>query len=197
MNFTMEENRFEDGDSVTELFKISSSNFRIGLGIFLQIMILSSLQNRYYIFKFLSLSKSNHNTINYIFWFEQLSQLFYVFTSIIYSFALFSPVQLSQLLGNEFCRWVRIPSGIYICGCPIWSCIVAIFRLILLKGNSSFVRYLGVDKFAKGLIIIGIIIQTVCVSLLVFFDDTSFVTRMCFQGNANLVQVGQKYPRIC
>ncbi len=188
MNLTVE-NFIEVEDSVTQIFNTTSPDTRIAFGIVLLIVLISSLQKRYYIFKFLSLSKSHQSTINYIFWFEQVSQLSFVFTLVIYSLALLLPVQLSQLLGDEFCKWVRLPSGIYVCGCPLWSCIVAIYRLILLKGNTVIVKFIGIDKLATGLVTIGIIIQAACVSLVVRFDNTSFITRMCFHGVINFPQV--------
>jgi len=50
-------------------------------------------------------------------------------------------VPLRDLYGDQFCFWVKMPSCIYLTGSNIWSCHMALFRLL--------VRYWVISRVKK------------------------------------------------
>jgi hypothetical protein len=36
-----------------------------------------------------------------------------------------------DVLGDEFCFWAKVPSCIYLTGSTIWSCQMAVYRLLV------------------------------------------------------------------
>ena len=43
----------------------------------------------------------------------------------------FPAVPLRDLYGDQFCFWAKIPSCIYLTGANIWSCHMAVYRLLV------------------------------------------------------------------
>jgi len=177
-------------DGVEIFFECLPYPLRVTFGVILFAIIISSLKNRLLIFEFLLISKQRG--INILFMFEQTSQLFFIGTVAIYTFALMSPVSLSQTFGNDFCKWLRIPSGVYVCGVPVWSCSVATYRLTFLKTKGGLIKNVGQNKLIIGFVALAMTIQAICSYLLIWFDHASFITRICLHGKMFLNEVMKK-----
>jgi len=176
---TTENMTFENiRDGVEIFFEQTAYPLRVLIGFLISVVLVTSLAYRSIIFKYLSASTTSQKSFNFIFWCEQLSQLSLIGTLVIFVIILISPIALDQLIGNEICKWVQLPSGIYVTGVSIWSCLIAVCRLTIFK----MPKELEQQTLAAGLVTLGIILHATFALILFNFDNKSIITRMCFHG---------------
>jgi len=173
-NFTSEDT--ENGAKI--LFEETSYPFRIFLGTMVLLVLYVSLHFRFQIFKYLSAPTTSKKNINFIFWFEQLSQLTYAATLAIYIAILISPVPLDELFGNEFCQWAHVPGGIFIPGISVWSHATAAYRFKLMKWPKSMESH----RLAVIIVIFGVAYHFLMAFMLFKSSKTRLITRMCYHG---------------
>jgi len=170
-NFTLDNTK----DSAQTFFEETSYLFRVVLGLIVSLILYGSLHIRFQIFKYLGASTTSQKNINFIFWFEQLSQLTYAATLAIYIAVLISPMPLNKIFGNDFCQWVHIPSVIYISGVSVWSNATAAYRFKLTK----WPRGLKPHRLAIILVICAIVLQSLTTFSVLKSTKTSLAVRIC------------------
>jgi len=173
-NFTLENTK----DSAQIFFEETSYLLRVFLGLIVSLILYGSLHFRFQIFKYLRASTTNQKNINFIFWFEQLSQLTYAATLAIHIVVFISPIPLNQIFGNDFCQWVHIPSVIFISGVSVWSHATAAYRFKLTK----WPRGLKPHKLAIILVTCAIVLQSLTGFALFKSGKTSLAVRICSHG---------------
>jgi hypothetical protein len=82
------------------------------------------------------LSKETKRTpINVLLWLDQFNGLFLSCIIVLMIVALLLPFPIQSVLGNKFCSWIRIPSGLHLSGSVVWSCLTGEYcNLFLIIG---------------------------------------------------------------
>jgi len=109
---------------------------------------------RFLIIRYL-LSPECKGPINALFWADQINGIFLGIEIMIKTAIMVYPVPLLQVLGQSFCDWTSLLINLYLAGAASWSCVIALFRVVVIKGTTL----IGERKLAKVLFIISFIIH--------------------------------------
>ena len=71
--------------------------------------------------------------INYLFMLDQLTGVFLAYTIITRIIFITYPWPISTILGDTFCSFSNYVSFIYLAGSSVWSCFLAVFRIIFIR----------------------------------------------------------------
>jgi hypothetical protein len=107
-------------------------NYHYGWTIFITVTftltLVFGIKLRAIIFAYLLSPESKLGPINILIWMDQINGLFLAVGIILRMIAINSPVPLSTIFGDEFCKWIGTPSCFYLCGAVAWSCFIALYR---------------------------------------------------------------------
>ena len=98
------------------------------IGLILRIKICLYIQSR----------EAKITPINVFLWLDQLNGLFLFCIIVLLIVALVLPFPIESVLGSEFCRWIRIPSGLHLSGSVTWSCLTGEHKIN--KENSCLLQ---------------------------------------------------------
>ena len=157
-----------------------SKMYKNFISIFLIISLLYGLRLRLKIISYLQAPETKFGPIDYLIWMDQLNGLCLAFVIVSRLVAINSSAPLGQILGDNFCYWIDLPSCIYIVGAVVWSSLIALYRLILVTSQQWMTSAIGDKKFLMILIVTGISSTTVVSILLPMFDSKNTTERMCY-----------------
>ena len=129
------------------------------------------------IFKYLKNVNLKENHINYFVWNDQLNGLFLGLNIIYTSLVLFLPFPMSDFVGDEACNWADIIGAIYLEGQTVWSCFMAIYRVVFIKWQ-AFVKTIGESNFVFALTIFSYCI-IISFSVFMAYHDKGILYKMC------------------
>jgi hypothetical protein len=150
-------------------------NFKIGFVLRLKI------------FKYIKSVDLKENPINYFMWNDQMNGIFLGLNILYTSTVLFLPFPLSNFIGVEACNWADIIGAIYVAGQTVWSCFMAIYRVVFIK-CPRFVKTIGNSNFVVALTTCG---YGIILSFAAFFSyhDKGILYKMCTQYSAEEVMI--------
>ena len=90
--------------------------------------LIFGIKLRAIIFSYLRCPESKMGPINSLIWMDQITGIFLAVGIVLRMSAVNSPFPLSHVFGTGFCKWIGLPSIIYVCGGIIWSCLIAVYR---------------------------------------------------------------------
>ena len=74
--------------------------------------------------------------INSLIWIDQLNGLKLAYCLLTRMAFIVSPVPLSSLLGQNFCKLSCFVAYLYITGSFVWSCFIAVYRVLYIKSHA-------------------------------------------------------------
>ena len=74
--------------------------------------------------------------INSLIWIDQLNGLNLAYCLLTRMAFIVSPVPLSSLLGQNFCKFSCFVAYLYITGSFVWSCFIAVYRVLYIKSHT-------------------------------------------------------------
>ena len=99
--------------------------------------LLVGIKLRLNIIKYLQTVDIKKNSINYFFWFDQVTGgvlgLYITYTLV----ALICQFPLSEVIGDGYCNWADLPGCIYLSSSTVWSFVIAVLRILLLKAPNQ------------------------------------------------------------
>jgi len=128
---------------------------RLFVVLYLLVILISGCSLRHKILRFTSTLSVKDNPLNIFVWQDQLNGLFlmanimYTLTTILLSYP------LSSFVGDELCNFADMIGILYITGQTVWSCLIAIYRLMLIKYQNSFNYGIKDMKFLTSLLLFG------------------------------------------
>ena len=136
-------------NSPNETIKLSLSSFDDDLPFplsepwYLQVLILilmlatfcQGLKFRSLIIGYL-MSPECKGPINVLIWADQMNGIFLGLGILLKMVIILSPFPLAEVIGEGVCDWTSLLIGLYVAGAAAWSCAIAVFRVIVLKGST-------------------------------------------------------------
>ena len=113
-------------------------------GLILRIQICCYIQSR----------DAKRTPINVLLWLDQLNGLFLSCIIVLMIVALALPFSIQSFLGNEFCHWVRLPSGLHLSGSVTWSCLTGEQNRNSLKFWFGTVLFILLSKYYVGILLV-------------------------------------------
>ena len=102
--------------------------WKIGITVMQILTFIFGLKLRVIIFSYLLCPESKLGPINVLIWMDQINGIFLAIGTALRMMVVNSPVPLSNIFGNEFCKWIGLPGCIHLCGSIFWSCLIAFYR---------------------------------------------------------------------
>ena len=103
-------------------------SWKVGITVMQILTFIFGLKLRVIIFSYLLCPESKLGPINVLIWMDQINGIFLAIGTALRMMAVNSPVPLSNIFGNEFCKWIGLPGCIHLCGSIFWSCLIAFYR---------------------------------------------------------------------
>ena len=169
-------------------------SLRVIFGIYLILIIIGGLTCRKMILQYLQAPDTKSNPINSLIWMDQLNGIVFGTFNLVYgAVVLVLPISLKSIFGQQFCDWIPLAGCINLTGYIIWSCLIAIYRILYIKAQ-KWVKYgIGERRLLVVCITVGLSLQ-LCLSLGIFyFDDESLVAKVCSHYSAEDLQILHLY----
>lgn len=126
-NVTIQLHSLEDNQSVP--FPLNHPpGWKITITLMQLLTFIIGIKLRVIILSFLLCPESKLGPINVLIWMDQINGLFLAIGTALRMMAINSPVPLSEIFGNQFCKWIGLPGCIHLCGSIFWSCLIAFYR---------------------------------------------------------------------
>ena len=164
--------KFEEfSQSVGLPFHLNQSFFAKSLlGSALSLNLFTGIKLRLRIIKYLQTVDIKKNTINYFFWFDQVTSgvlgLYIIYTLM----ALICQFPLSEIIGDDLCNWADLFGCIYLSSSTGWSFVIAIFRILLLKAPNQLKGNSIKNIISLLLTIFAVTNIILCSSVLAYLD---------------------------
>ena len=145
---------------------------------FLLLNLFSGLKIRIQILNFLRDNETKNNPINKFIWVDQLNGLVLGLNIVYTMTCIILPFPISDLIGHEICNFADIFGCLYLAGSSVWSCTIAIYRILYLKAT-TFVNY-GIGEKNLIVLLFSVGFFTVLVtSFFISFIDKGIGYRLC------------------
>jgi len=109
-------------------------HLRIGIGIYLILVLIGGLVCRKMILEYLRAPETKSNPINSLIWIDQICGIVFGTSAISFAAAaLIMPISLRSLMSEQFCNWLPLTGNIYLTGLTIWSVLLAVYRMLYIK----------------------------------------------------------------
>jgi hypothetical protein len=162
------------------------------ISLTLLISLLIGLKFRAIIFFYLKAPETKIGPINFLIWIDQINGLLLGVTIMLRLIMINNPYPLSETFGKTFCEWIDLPGCIYLVGSYIWSCLTAIYRILLLKAQ-TWVNEFGEFKLLSIFLMFGTFLLISSSLWLAMFDYRSISQRMCFHYSIEEAYLFQTY----
>jgi len=106
---------------------------------------------RFNIILFTHSMNGSGNPINLFIWYDQLNGIFMAI-NIVYTITVLNvPFPLSSIIGDGVCNWADLIGSFYLFGQTVWSCFIAIYRMVYISFQRLFTCGIRTSKFVLGL----------------------------------------------
>ena len=116
-----------------------SYEWKISVIVLYAFFLLSGFGFRGIIFSYLTQPDTKQYPINFLLLLDQCNGMFFGLTLIFEISTLYLEYPLRDVLGDNFCKWIRFPVTSYAYGCLIWGCFIALYRILYIKANNWFI----------------------------------------------------------
>ncbi len=133
----------------------AETNTIILMTIYLSLNLLFGSLLRFKILRYTKSLSVRENPINLFIWYDQLTGVVMAL-NIIYTLTLIQlPFPLASLTGDVFCNWTDLMGTLYLVSQGVWSCCIAIYRILCIKFHGIFKNGIKESKFAFVLSLTG------------------------------------------
>jgi hypothetical protein len=152
--------------------------FRAGIFLFFLLNLICGSSIRIQIFNFLRASETSTNPINYFIWVDQLNGLV-LGLNIVYTITcIILPFPLNDLVGPDICNFADLFGCLYLAGSSIWSCTIAVYRILYIKAT-QFVR-LSIGEWNLIVLLLSVGFSVIVPSsIFISFIDKGIGYRLC------------------
>jgi hypothetical protein len=185
--------KFEFVEDVS--FPFNQSYFiRIVCASYLLLVFVGGISCKSVFYFYLRSLDTKRNPVNKLIWVDLTNSLVAgSFNLPVSALAMLLPMSLKSLFGDLFCLWFPLSGLILLTGSSIWSCLIAVFRILYIKKH-NWVKYtVGENNLSVLLLIAGISLQMLTTFLLFFFDDESVQTKLCSQLSLQDLEIWTLY----
>ena len=152
-----------------------SSPVKLAILILMIPVLCYGLKLRSLIIRYL-MSPECKGPINALIWADQINGIFLGLGILLKMFALFSPIPLATALGEGFCTFAGVPISLYVAGAGSWSCAIAVFRVVFLKGTALIKeRTLLVVVYS-----LSLVIQLGCGGMMGLLGEITAPSKLCY-----------------
>jgi len=141
--------------------------------------------------KILAFTKSlsiRENPINLFIWYDQLTGVF-MGLNIIYTLTvMYLPFPLASIIGEAACNWTDLLGTLYLISQSVWSCFIAVYRLVYIKFQRILDIGIKKSNFAFMLSLLG---YFGIITLAVFFAyyDKGILYKLCTHNSSQKIQI--------
>ena len=143
---------------------------KIGISLYLILTFVIGCCLRSKILFFTYTQSIKENPINLFIWFDQLNGIF-LGLNILYTLSvLHLPFPLIAIIGDEGCNWTDLMGTFYLIGQTVWSCLIAIYRILFIKYPHVFKYGIKESKFVILLSALGHVFIAHTAFTIAYFD---------------------------
>ena len=107
--------------------------------------------------------------------------------------AIVIPLPFSCVLGHQDCMWIGFSGCLGFTGSIIWTCSIAVCRIFYIKAQNWVKFKIGEQRLLTYFVILGIFLQITLSSFIFYFDDASFLTKMCNHHSSEDLEIIHSY----
>jgi hypothetical protein len=134
---------------------------------------------RGFIFAYLTQPDAKQYPINFLLLLDQTNGMIFALVLIFEISAIYLEYPLRDVLGDNFCKWIRFPVTAYSYGCLIWGCFIALYRMMYIKANNWFIYKVGEYRMLFVLTTVGLILKLSISFFMAEFDNDSSISKHC------------------
>jgi hypothetical protein len=168
-------------------------HWRIILAFLFLVVLLKGAKLRLTIVSFIKSPETKLGPINYLILMDQINGLFLALNIIFRIGFVLSPEPMSKLLGIELCYLANFSGAIYIGGGCIWSCYIALFRVVFIKGQTFLKKIISIKSLLHFLIFFGGIQIVVFAISFLILDDKNSTMKMCTHSSNMDIEIMEAY----
>jgi len=162
--------------------------FKALLSAFSMLIFFFGIKQRIFIFRYLK-TVDTKKPMNILILIDQINGLLLGFGIIFKIIAILSPVPLSNLFGNSFCQLTALPGCMYTVGKIVWSCFVALLRIVYIKAQSWLKFTIGEKSLVYPMLLFGVTLVLSVAFLLVKFDNKNAVKKICLHHSDKYIDI--------
>ena len=164
--------------------------FKMLISAFLLLTFYHGIKHRMIIFGYLK-TVDTYRPMNTLIWFDQINGLLLGFGILFKIFAILSPIPLSNVFGADFCPLIAFPGCMYTVGKIVWSCFIAIFRILYIKAQNWLKFSVGEKSLLYAMLLFGVTLGLSVALLLVRFDNKNAIKKICLHHSDNYIDILQ------
>lgn len=143
---------------------------RMVITLYLALSLLFGGVLRSEILRFIKSLSIRENPINLFTWYDQLFGGF-MGLNIMYTLVVIHlPFPLASVIGEEACNWTDLMGTLYLVGQAVWSCLIAVSRILLIKNPNFFKKGIKESNFAFCFTLAGHIFIITCAGVFASYD---------------------------
>jgi hypothetical protein len=167
---------------------------RITISLFLMSVILAGLKTRKVIFNYLTAPETKMIPINVLILINLISSTLFSTTNFTFiMIAIINHLPFSCLLGDKSCKWIAFSGCLGFTGSIIWTCLIAVSRIFYIKAQNWVKFKIGEQRLLTYLVSIGIFLQLTLSTFIFYFDDASFLNKMCSHRSSEDLEIIHTY----
>ena len=189
-------------NSPNETMRLSLSSFDDDLPFplsepwYLQVLILilmlatfcQGLKFRSLIIRYL-MSPECKGPINVLIWADQMNGIFLGLGILFKMVIMLSPFPPAEVIGEGVCDWTSLLIGLYVAGAAAWSCAIAVFRVIVLRGSTLIKE----GKLLKILCFFSLGIHFGFGGLIASYNNKNVTRKMCLHYSDKKIESIEAY----
>ena len=153
--------------------------WRAFLGISLLVTLVFGAKLRLKIISYIKSPETKLGPINYLIVLDQINGLFLAGSIVMRITFLISPEPMSKVVGDYFCNVANTFGAVYIAGSYLWSCCIALFRVLFVKAQDCLKEKFGVKNLLIVMIFFGVAQIFPFSILLLLFDNENSTFKLC------------------
>ena len=175
--------------------------FPIGLSISLRLIIVAMLlvtltvgiALRKQIINYLNFYSAKQKPVNFLIWIEHCNEMLSCVIITHGIFVLIYPYPPRKVFGDKFCHWFQLIPAVVLTGSVVWSCLLALYRIIYIKFE-TFVKFgIGERRLLLMFVFIGITLQAVSSYSLFISDEENLTVKLCNHYSTEDIQILKMY----
>ena len=153
---------------------------KVAIALGLVLILIVGLRSRTIIFQFICHQNTNANPINKLTFTHLISGTVFGSINLIFAIAAILMAEpLSSILTENSCYLNKAAASFSIHGSYIWTCLIAICRILYIKAQNWIKYKMGEENMFALLLFVGLSIQTVLSLFVPYFDTSGIFWKLC------------------
>ena len=177
------------------LFPLSIAyHWRLVCALYYLIIICAGIVFRSVILRYLTDQDTKSTPINWLIWLQQLNGLFAgTFNLSVVFTVLILESSLKSLLGDQVCHWLPLSGCINLVGYLVWSCLIAIYRILYIKAQDWVKFTIGERRLLVIILIFGLLLHGSIAGTMFYHDDENITGRACSHYSVKDLEITLDY----